>query len=79
MNISFVTGWVSYLEESMLQRTNEYTCDDYMCVQKKPCILGNNYHSICCCISGLMYAFIDPVEGYNCPREKFVDVTKIAR
>ena len=72
MNMSFV---VSYLDESsMLPRTKAY---DDMYVQKNPCLLCNDYHSICCCISGLMYA--NHWAGYNRPRETFVDDTKIAQ
>ena len=56
-----------------------YTCPGYMCVPRKSWRLGNEYHSICCFISGLLHT-IKLVEGKDCPRqkpaEKFSDVAK---
>ena len=79
MASSFGPGWVSCLDESMSPWTNKYTCPGHMCVPRKPWPLGNEYHSICCCISGLMYA-IELVEGKDRPKqkpaEKFSDVAQ---
>ena len=67
MSFSFGPGWVSCLDESMLPRTNKYTCPDHMCVPRKPWPLGNKYHSICRYISGLMYK-VELVERKDQPR-----------
>jgi hypothetical protein len=45
-----------------------------MFVPRKPHPMGNEYHSICCGESGIMYA-IELVEGKDEPREKPADDT----
>ena len=57
-NISenFVPGWVSCLDESMMVWTNKVTCPGFMFVPRKPHPFGNEWHSICCGISGIMFA-----------------------
>ena len=79
MEKSFGPGWVSCLDESMSPWTNKYTCPGHMFVPRKPWPVGNEYHSICCCLSGIMYA-VEIVEGKDRPqqkpKEKFSDVTK---
>ena len=40
-----------------------------MFVPRKPWPFGNEYHSICCCTSGLMWQ-IELVEGKDSPKEK---------
>ena len=64
----FVPGWISCLDESMSYWTNIYTCPGFMCVPRKPWPFGNEWHSICCGLSGVMYA-IELVEGKSQPRE----------
>jgi hypothetical protein len=64
----FSPGWVSCLDESMSVWTNRWTCPGWMFVPRKPHPMGNEYHSICCGISGIMYA-IELVEGKDRPRE----------
>ena len=65
----FQPGWVSCLDESMSPWTNKYTCPGHMVVPRKPWPLGNEYHTICCCTSGVMYA-AELVEGKDRPKEK---------
>ena len=74
MSAVFSPGWVSCLDESMSPWTNKYTCPGHMCVPRKPWPLGNEYHTICCCISGLMYA-AEIVEGKDHPKEVTKDFT----
>ena len=67
------------MDESMSPWTSRYTCPGHMCVPRKPWPVGNEYHSICCCLSGIMYA-AELVEGKDRPKEKppekFTDVCK---
>ena len=50
-----------------------------MFVPCKPWPVGNEYQSICCCLSGIMFA-VEIVEGKDCPpqkpKEKFSDIAK---
>jgi hypothetical protein len=48
--------------------TNRWTCPGWMLVPRKPHPMGNEYHSLCCGPSGIMYA-IELVEGKDRPRE----------
>ena len=77
MSSSIGPGWVSCLDESMSPWTKKYTCPGHICVPMKLSPLGNEHHSICCCISGLMYA-VELLEGTDRPRqkptEKFTDI-----
>ena len=65
----FQPGWLSCMDESMSPWTNKYTCPGHMCVPRKPWPVENEYHSICCCLSGIMYA-AELVEGKDRPKEK---------
>eukprot|EP00934_Nitzschia_sp_Nitz4_P007490 Nitzschia sp. Nitz4//scaffold526_size3785//2112//3756//NITZ4_009261-RA/size3785-processed-gene-0.3-mRNA-1//1//CDS//3329553959//7480//frame0 len=69
MSDCFSASWVSCLDESMSKWVNKYTCPGFMCVPRKPWPLGNEYHSIACSESGLMYA-IELVEGRDEPRQQ---------
>ena len=64
----FSPSWVSCLDESMSVWTNMWTCPGWMFVPQKPHPMGNEYHSICCGVSGIMYA-IEIVKGKDRPRE----------
>jgi len=48
--------------------TNQWTCPGWMFVPQKPHPMGNEYHSMCCGISGIMYS-IELVEGKDRPRQ----------
>ena len=69
MHRIFSPGWINCLDESMSPWTNKYTCPGHMFVPRKPWPLGNKYHSICCCISGIMWS-VKLVEGKDRPKEK---------
>ena len=66
--LSFSPGWVSWLDESMSVWTNQYTCPRWMFVTRKPHSMGNEYYSLCCGLSGIMY-LIKLVEGKDSPKE----------
>ena len=64
----FSPGWVNCLDESMSVWTNQWTCPGWMFVPRKPHPMGNEYHSMCCGLSGVMYS-IELVEGKDRPRQ----------
>ena len=65
----FRAGWMTCLDESMSKWVNKYTCPGYMVVPRKPWPFGNEYHTICCAISGILFA-LELVEGKDKPRER---------
>ena len=64
---NFVPGYMNCLDKSMSIWTNKFTCPGFMFIPHKPWPLGNEYHTICCCTSGIMWG-IDLVEGKDRPR-----------
>ena len=64
---NFIPGYVNCLDESMSIWTNKFTCPGFMFVPHKPWPFGNEYHTVCCCTSGIMWG-IDLVEGKDRPR-----------
>jgi len=62
----FRPGWINCLDESMSPWTNPWTCPGYMFVPRKPHPFGNEYHTVCCGVSRLMWA-MELVEGKNSP------------
>ena len=66
---TFSPGAVNCLDESMSPWTNKYTCPGFMFIPRKPWPFGNEYHSICCCKSGIMWQ-VELVEGKDEPKQK---------
>ena len=66
MNTHFRPGYVNCLDELMSIWTNKFTCPGFMFVPRKPWPFGNEYHTVCCCLSGIMWG-IDMVEGKDQP------------
>ncbi|KAI2504308.1 xylulose kinase [Fragilaria crotonensis] len=77
----FSPGWVACLDKSMSVWTNQWTCPGWMFVPRKPHPMGNEYHSICCGLSGIMFA-IELVQGKDepsqIPNEKYSEHGKTA-
>ena len=65
----FEAGWATCLDESMSPWTNKYTCPGFVWIPRKPWPYGNEYHTICCCTSGILFAQ-ELVEGRDRPKEK---------
>ena len=65
----FTPSWVSCLDESMSPWNNCWTCPGWMFVPRKLHPFGNEYHSICCAMTMIMYA-IEIVEGSDTPPQK---------
>ena len=62
----FIVGWVLCLDESMSIWHNRYTCPGWVFCPRKPHPFGNEYHSACCGITGIMFV-IEMVEGKDRP------------
>ena len=62
-------GQVTFLDKSVSPWTDKFACPGHMCVSRKPWLIGNKYHTICCCLSGIMY-LVEIVEGKECPPQK---------
>jgi hypothetical protein len=65
----FTPSWVSCLDESMSPWNNRWTCPGWMFVPRKPHPFGNEYHSICCAETMIMYG-IELVEGSDTPPQR---------
>ena len=51
----FHPGWVCCLDESMMEWTERWSCPGWMYVPRKPTPAGNEYHTICCGICGVLF------------------------
>ena len=69
---NFVPGWINCLDESMSIWTNRWTCPGWVFCPRKPHPFGNEYHTICCCMCGVLYR-VEMVEGKDRPDERPVD------
>lgn len=68
MEQNFMPGWLSCLDESMMIWHNKWTAPGFMFVPRKPHPFGNEWHSIGCVLSGVMY-HMELVEGKDRPKE----------
>lgn len=65
----FSPSWVrSCLDESMSPWTSRWTCPGWMFVPRKPHPTGNEYHTIACGLSGVLW-HMEVVEGKDQPPE----------
>ena len=64
----FSPGWVNCLDKSTSVWTNQWTCPGWMFVPRKSHPMGNEYHSMCIGLSGVMYS-IELVEGKDRPQQ----------
>ena len=67
-SIFIPSSWMSYLDESMSSWTRKWTCPGFIYVPRKLHPMCNEYYSICCGGSGIMFA-IELVEGKDSPAE----------
>ena len=58
----FTPSWVSCLDKSMSTWTNKYSCPGWMFVPQKLWPFGNEYHTVCCSLSGILWQ-MELVEG----------------
>ena len=70
----FMASWVSCLDKSMSILFNQWTCPGWVIYPRKPHPFGNEYHSICCGLSGIMFV-IELVMGTDSPIPSYHDPT----
>jgi len=68
MDNAFAASWISCIDESMSKWVSQYTCPGFMVVPQKPWLFENEYHSISCGKSNVIYR-LDLVEGKDTPRQ----------
>jgi len=68
MDNAFAASWISCIDESMSKWVSQYKCPGFMVVLWKPWPFGNEYHSISCGKSNVIY-WLDLVEGKDTPRQ----------
>ena len=68
MRYKFSPSWISCLDESMSKWVGKFTCPGFCCVPCKPWPLRNEYHTISCGKSGILYA-MEMVKGKDAPKE----------
>ena len=66
MQTVFKCAYITCLDESMSTWTNRWTCPGWMFVPRKPRPFGNEYHTICCGLSGILFG-MELVEGKDRP------------
>ena len=64
----FNPAWVSCLDESMSVWTSKFSCPGWIFVPRKPHPMGNEYHTICCGQTRILYQ-LELVEGKDRPVE----------
>ena len=64
----FIPGWITCLDESMSFWTNKYTCPGFVFCPRKPWPFGNEYHTICCGLTGILFS-LELVEGKTRPKD----------
>ena len=68
MHRVFKSAWVCCIDESMSSWLNKFTCPGWMFVPRKPRPFGNEYHTICCGLTGILFA-MELVEGKDRPTQ----------
>lgn len=64
----FEAAWIVCLDESMSLWTNMFTCPGFIFCPRKPWETGNEYHTIACGTTGILFA-VEIVEGKDRPKE----------
>ena len=64
----FISSWISCLDETMSIWHNRWTCPGWVFCPRKPHPFGNEYHSVCCAVTGIMWG-IELVTGKDRPSE----------
>ena len=68
MTENFTPSWVNCLNESMSFWVNMNTRPGFIYCPRKPWPFGNEYHTMCCCQSGVMFN-LELAKGKDQPRD----------
>ena len=68
LSSQFKPEWSNCLDKSMSMWMNKFTCPGFMFLPQNPWPLGDEYHTVCCCTSGIMWG-IELVEGKDHPAQ----------
>ena len=68
MKENFVPSWISCLDESISIWHNRWTCPGWIYCPRKPHPYGSEYHTICCCMSGILFG-LEILEGKDHPSQ----------
>jgi hypothetical protein len=68
MTYVFMSAWIVCLDESMSMWTNMWTCPGWVFCPRKPWDCGNEYHTIACGMSSIIF-YMEMVEGKARPKE----------
>ncbi|KAL7487238.1 hypothetical protein ACHAW6_012858 [Cyclotella cf. meneghiniana] len=63
---TFIPSWIACLDESMSIWNSRWTCPGWVFCPRKPHPQGNEYHTICCGETGILFDF-EVVEGRDRP------------
>ena len=74
----FSTAWALCLDESMSIWNNKWTCPGWVFCPRKPHPFGNEYHTACCGVSGIMFS-MEMVEGKDHPSEIFENYNSLGK
>lgn len=78
METNFSPSWISCLDESLSKWIQRCTCPGWVFCPRKPWPFGNEYHTIACGDSGILF-FMEIVEGKDHPRHIPVEHENLGR
>mmetsp|Transcript_7125 Transcript_7125/g.8192 ORF Transcript_7125/g.8192 Transcript_7125/m.8192 type:complete len:167 (+) Transcript_7125:678-1178(+) len=55
MSKNFIPSWINCLDKSMSIWHSRWTCPGWVFYPIKPHPYGNEYYTMCCCMSGILY------------------------
>ena len=66
MALVFIVSWIICLDESMSIWFNRWTCPGWVFCPRKPHPFGNEWHTACCGLCGVLFV-LELVEGKDRP------------
>ena len=78
MAAAFTPSWLVCIDESMVPWTSEYTAPGWVSLPRKPHPLGNEYHTIACAETNIIFR-VEIVEGRDHPPELAVEYSELGK
>jgi len=78
MESAYKPSWLVCIDESMVPWTSEYTAPGWVSVPRKPHPLGNEYHTIACAETNIIFR-VEIVEGKDRPPELPVEYSHLGK